>query len=81
MRLCLAARALTLISIALMVAYAYVLEVRGPYWPVWPHSWRTIAELGVMVYAVAAPVSAVLAAHRPDLHDSEPSRFTFTPRP
>jgi hypothetical protein len=81
MRLCLIARGLTFVSIALMVGYAFEVEVWGPYWPVWPHSWRTVGELGLMVCAFTTLVSAVVAAHCPDLHDSESSRFTFTPRP
>jgi len=49
--------------------------------PVWPIEWRTVGELGVMVCALAARAPAVVAAHCPDLHDAESSRFTFTPRP
>ncbi|MEN6518680.1 MAG: hypothetical protein ABFC38_10865 [Methanospirillum sp.] len=67
MRLCVIARALTVVSIALLVSYAYEVGVRGPYWPVMPHSWRTVGELGLMACAFAALVSAVIAAHCPDL--------------
>ena len=54
---------LTVLSIALLVGYGYLLEVRAPYWPVWPHSWRTVAELGFLVTAFVALVSAGLAGH------------------
>ena len=68
MRLCAAARALTVISIAPMVGYAYLLEVRGPFWPVWPIEWRAVGELGFLVCVLIAPVSAVIAAHCPEWH-------------
>ena len=71
MRLCAAARALTVISIALMVGYAYEVGVWGPYWPVWPIEWRTVGELGVMVCAISALVSVVIAAHCPDSKESQ----------
>ena len=64
------ARGLTVISIALMVGYAYVVEAWGPYWPVWPIEWRTVYELGFMVCASTALVSAGIAAH---CADSSPS--------
>lgn len=56
MRLCAAARALTVISIGLMVGYAYEVGVWGPYWPAWPHSWRTVGELGIMACAPSLPL-------------------------
>ena len=68
MRLCRIARDLTIISIALMVGYAYLLAVRRPYWPVWPIEWRAIGELGFLVCALIAPVSAVNAAHCLEWH-------------
>jgi hypothetical protein len=34
--LCAAARVLALAAIALMIGYAYAIEVVSPYWPVWP---------------------------------------------
>ncbi|HIH03991.1 MAG TPA: hypothetical protein HA263_09145 [Methanoregulaceae archaeon] len=46
-----------------MVWYTYLLEVRGPYWPVWPIEWRAVGELGFLVCALIAPVSAVIPSH------------------
>ena len=63
MRLCAAARALTVVSIALMVGYAYEVEVWGPYWPVWPIEWQTVAEFGFLVSAFVALVLAGLTGH------------------
>ena len=69
MRLCGITRGLTIIAIALAVGYAYLLEVRAPYWPVWPIEWRTVAELGFLVCILAALIAAIIAAHCPDLHN------------
>lgn len=80
MRLCLIARGLTVAPIALLVGYGYVLEVHALYWPVWPIEWRTVAELGFLVCAFVALVSAVLAAQYPDSGDFQVYRNTFVPR-
>lgn len=68
MRLCTAARALAVVSIALMVGYAYEVGVWGPCWPVRPVEWRTVGELGFLVCAITAVVSAIIAAHCPEWH-------------
>jgi hypothetical protein len=78
--LCAAARVLALAAIALMIGYAYAIEAVSPYWPVWPHSWRTVAELGFLASALAALVSAVVAAHCPGRTDRRSGPDTFTPR-
>ncbi|KAF5034423.1 hypothetical protein DSECCO2_596270 [anaerobic digester metagenome] len=77
MRLCLIARVLAVASIALLVGYGYALEVHAPYWP---HSWHTVAELGFLICALVAFVSAVLAAQYPDSGDFEVYGNTFVPR-
>ena len=63
MRLSAVTRMLTVLLIALLVGYGYLLEVRAPCWPVWPIEWRTVAEFGFLVTAFAAMVSAGLAGH------------------
>jgi hypothetical protein len=57
------ARILTVAAIALLIGYAYTIEVVSPYWPVWPPSWRTVAEPGFVVPAPAVVVSAIVAPH------------------
>ena len=54
---------LTVLSIALLVGYGYLLEVRAPYWPIWPIEWRAVAEFGFLVSAFVALVSAGLTGH------------------
>ncbi len=56
-------RSLPVAAIALLVGYGYLLEVRAPFWPIWPIEWRPVAELGFLVTAVVALVSAGLAGH------------------
>ena len=56
-------RSLPVAAIALLVGYGYLLEVRAPCWPVWPIEWRTVGELGLLVTALVALVSAGLAGH------------------
>ena len=80
MRLCAIARGLTVISIALMVGYAYLLEVRGPHWPVWPIEWRAVGEPGFMLWARAAPFSTGIAAHGPGCTAWGSLSNTFTPQ-
>lgn len=63
MRLSAVTRTLTALSIALLVGYGYLLEVRAPCWPVWPIDLRPVAEFGFLVTAVVALVSAGLAGH------------------
>ena len=63
MRLSAVTRMLTVLSIALLVGYGYLLEVRAPCWPVWPIDLRPVAEFGFLVTAVVALVSAGLAGH------------------
>jgi hypothetical protein len=68
MRLCVITRGLAIISIALMVGYAYLLEVRGPYWPVYPIEWRAVGELGLLTTALISLIAGVVAAHCPEWH-------------
>lgn len=63
MRLSAVTRLLTALSIALLVGYGYLLEVRAPCWPVWPIDLRPVAEFGFLVTALVALVSAGLAGH------------------
>ena len=63
MRLSAVTRMLTILSIALLVGYGYMLEVRALYWPVWPIEWQTVAEFGFLVSAFVALVLAGLAGH------------------
>ncbi len=63
MRLSAVTRMLTILSIALLVGYGYMLEVRALYWPVWPIEWQTVAEFGFLVSAFVTLVSAGLAGH------------------
>ena len=71
MRLSAIARGLTVISIALMVGYAYEVGVWGPYWPVRPIEWQAVGEMGFTVCAFTALVSTDIAAHCPDSKEIE----------
>lgn len=74
MRLCAIARALMVISIALMVGDACEVGVRGPYWPI---GRRVVAEFGFLIRSFIAPYSAVYAAHcpAPELIETETGHF------
>ena len=66
MRLCPTARGLTIITLPLVVGYAYLLEVRAPCWPVWPIEWRTVAELDFLVCIILSLIAVIIAAHCSD---------------